>query len=365
MHNENRDNLKNIAMVILLAIIAIALILLLKPRYSSDYPNADETATFSEQVTQEQSLCDTTRMAMFDPNEADYRTMVQAGVPRNIAVNLLKWREAGKVFRIKEDVALCHGMTDSLFFILEPYIVIGEEYRVKSRTYDDTRDTTQHGAQEIRYESFRIDTATANYLRKIGFSSRQAELIIRYREMIGGYYNIHEFAECYAVDSAMAARLEPYIIFPKRDSLQAKVEEIEISFPIDINSADSATLVKVRGIGSKSVVHILRYRELLGGYYSTEQISELEVVTNENFRIISQQIWCDSAKIKKININFARPKELEVHPYISNRMLRQIINHRELKGGWSTIEEMIEDNIFSDEEARRIAPYLDFGTNPE
>jgi hypothetical protein len=46
-------------------------------------------------------------------------------------------------------------------------------------------------------------------------------------------------------------------------------------------------------------------------------------------------------------------------------MLRRIINHRELKGGWSTIEEMIESDILNDEEARRIAPYLDFGTKAQ
>jgi hypothetical protein len=36
-----------------------------------------------------------------------------------------------------------------------------------------------------------------------------------------------------------------------------------------------------------------------------------------------------------------------------------------LKGGWSTIEEMIDCNILSQDEAQRIAPYLDFGTTPE
>ena len=179
--------------------------------------------------------------------------------------------------------------------------------------------------------------------------------------MIGGYRNIDEFAECYAVDSVMVERLRPYIIFPKVEVVEV-VREPDVTFPIDINSADSATLLRVRGIGQKSVVHILRYRELLGGYYSVEQISELAVVTDENFCIFSQQIYCDSAEIEKIYINFARPKELEVHPYLSNRMLKRIINHRELKGGWSTIEEMIDSKIFNTEEAARIAPYLDFGT---
>ena len=300
----------------------------------------------------------------FDPNTADYRTMIEAGVPRDIVVSLIKWRGAGKVFRIKEEVALCYNMTDSIYFALEPYITIGEEYRIKPSS-EAIKEYPTTAKREIEYTPFRIDTATAEYLRTLGFSSRQAELVIRYRDMIGGYRNMAEFKECYAVDSMMASRLQPYIIFEERDTTLATERSAyaEFKLPIDINSADSATLVRVQGIGPKSAQHILRYRELLGGYYSKSQISELEVVTEENFHKILPQIWCDSAKIKKIFINFARSNELEVHPYISNRMLKRIVNYRELKGGWSTIEEMIESDIFSVDEAARIAPYLDFGTN--
>ena len=297
----------------------------------------------------------------FDPNTADYRTMLDAGVPRDVAVSLIKWREAGKVFRIKEDVALCYNLSDSLYFALEPYITIGEEFRIKPTK----KEPQPHHAPErkIEYRPFRIDTASAEYLHRLGFSVRQAELVVRSRDMIGGYRNMAEFEECYAVDSAMATRLQPYIIFEQRDTTTPQREELKL--PIDINSADSATLVRLRGIGPKSAMHIIRYRELLGGYYSKSQISELEVVTEENFHKILPEIWCDSAKIKKIFINFARSKELEVHPYVSNQMLRRIVNYRELKGGWSTIEEMIESKILSDEEAAKIAPYLDFGTSPE
>ena len=297
----------------------------------------------------------------FDPNTADYRTMIDAGVPRDVAVSLIKWREAGKVFRIKEDVALCYNLSDSLYFVLEPYITIGEEFRIKPTK----KEPQPHHAPEhkIEYRPFRIDTATAEYLHTLGFSIRQAKLVVRYRDMIGGYRDMAEFEECYAVDSTMAARLQPYIIFEQPDTTSPQREELKL--PIDINSADSATLVRLRGIGAKSAMHIIRYRELLGGYYSKSQISELEVVTEENFHKILPQIWCDSAKIKKIFINFARSNELEVHPYISNQMLKRIVNYRELKGGWSTIEEMIESNIVNDEQAARIAPYLDFGTRPE
>lgn len=347
--------LEALVWVVILALIILVVSLFIRP--------VGREAVISAELNNRDSvIISTPQYSSFDPNEADYTTLVKAGLPRNIAVNLIRWRESGKVFRIKEDIALCYGMTDSLYCILEPYITIGEKYRIKPKVADQNKPT--ESKREYIYSPFRIDTATANYLRTIGFSSRQADLVIRYRDMIGGYRNIEEFEECYAVDSAMAARLKPYIIFPQRDTTDiTQTQHIEL--PLEINSADSASLIKINGIGTKSVVHILRYRDLLGGYHSVEQISELKVVTEENFRKFSQQIWCDSAKIKKIYINFARPKELEVHPYISSRMLKRIINHRELKGGWSTIEEMTDAKILSKDEAARIAPYLDFGTNPK
>ena len=358
MGRETEHRVSAIVWMIVLCATIITLFLFTKPssNKTQSYPLPQRDSVVVESI----------QLKPFDPNTADYRTMIDAGVPRNIAVSLIKWREAGKIFSIKEDVALCYNMTDSLYFLLEPYIEIGEEYRIKptTTTVDTTHTTIK---QEIEYTPFKIDTATAEYLHTLGFTLRQAKLVVRYRDMIGGYRDMAEFEECYAVDSAMAARLKPYIIFEERDSTlnSTGYEREELILPVDINSADSATLVRLRGIGAKSAMHIIRYRELLGGYYSKSQISELEVVTDENFQKILPQIWCDSAKIKKIFINFARSKELEVHPYVSNQMLKRIVNYRELKGGWSTIEEMIESNILSDEEAARIAPYLDFGTNPE
>lgn len=104
----------------------------------------------------------------------------------------------------------------------------------------------------------------------------------------------------------------------------------------------------------------MRYRELLGGFYSVKQLAELDVVTESNYERILTQICCDSCKISKIDINFADPKELICHPYVSAKALRRIVKQRQLKGGWSGIEEMIDDDIFGREEAERLAPYLRF-----
>ncbi len=355
MQERAKQHIRGVLLLLPLVVAIIVVMMVARPK---DRYSDPERRPSKEQIER----CDTVTFQEFDPNTADYRTLVGAGLPRAIAVGIIRWREAGKVYRVKEDLALCYNMTDSLYFLLEPYIIIGKEYQFQPKEFESER--REIATATIEVTPFSLDTVGISYLQGIGFTRRQAELVIKYRDMIGGYRSIEEFEECYAVDSAMAARLRPYLIFPPRDTINHYHKE-QVEFPIDLNSADSVMLCKVAGIGAKSASHILFYRELLGGYHSVNQILELKVVTEENFQRILPQIYCDSAKIKKININFARPKELEVHPYISNRMLRQIINNRELKGGWSNLEEMIEDDIFSAEEAARIAPYLDFSIPQE
>ena len=66
----------------------------------------------------------------FDPNTVDFKTLRAMGVEARVATSLLKYRAAGKVYRIPEDVATCYGMTDSVYFALEPYIRISPEYRI-------------------------------------------------------------------------------------------------------------------------------------------------------------------------------------------------------------------------------------------
>ena len=348
MHNTASQHKRGALITILLVVVIVVVGSLSRPRAKIARHQA---------VTESAATTDSTTLQLhaFDPNEVEYLELTEMGIERDIAVSIIRWREAGKVYRIKEDLAQVTGMTDSLYAILEPYIIIGEKYRFHPKSYDNAE---KRNIATVTLTPFRIDTATVEYLQTLGFTARQAALVVRYREMIGGYRNFAEFKECYAVDSTMAELLKPYIIFPKEETPSI----VAIPELVDINSADSATLVRLPGIGAKSAQAIIEYRKLLGGYYDISQIKALSVVTEENFCKFSQQIYCDSARIEKIYINFARPKELEVHPYLSNRMLRQIINHRELKGGWSTIEEMIDSKIFNTEEAARIAPYLDFGT---
>ncbi len=320
-------------------------------------------------------------LSPFDPNEAGYEELRRCGLPAEVAAGIIRWRRYGKVYRIEEDIALVSGVSDSLYAELRPYIVISEKYAAAPRDKSAQATARANGHDGygtetgsghlprrtgVELKPFAIDTASAACLAAAGFSPRQAEVIVRYREASGGTLSQEQFRKCYVVSDEMAEKLLPYIIFAERHDADAAPrdgtagDEPNVRMPIEINTADSATLRSVYGIGERSVTEIIRYRELLGGYCSVEQLAELKCVTESNYEKILQQIYCDTCNISKIDINFASPKEIVRHPYVSAKALRKIVKQRKLKGGWSGIEEMTEDNIFTKEEAERLAPYLRF-----
>lgn len=132
---------------------------------------------------------------------------------------------------------------------------------------------------------------------------------------------------------------------------------------IELNTADSAALVRVYGVGPVFASRIIGLRNVLGGFWSVDQLREVRGITDEVFRKISDNFWVDSSKIKKININFAPLNVLVVHPYITPSMARRIERGRMEGGFFNNRKELLDKNILLPQEARRAAPYLSFENN--
>lgn len=157
-------------------------------------PKADPAAALRVEAEMEERA-DTVIMQPFDPNTVDYDGLRRLGLTKHEAVSLLKYRAAGKIFRIPEDVTLCYGISDSLFYRLEPYIRIGRKYAIAPQEYRTGRVVSE----PMPPAPFRIDTVSARYLRAIGaLSKRQAEAFVRWRDL-SGIYDMEELRACYVV----------------------------------------------------------------------------------------------------------------------------------------------------------------------
>lgn len=296
----------------------------------------------------------------FDPNTADVFELCAVGMTRMQAVSVIKYREAGKVYRIKEDLLTVYSMTDSLYKALEPYITIGEQYRIVRREYGSRSDRgdrfRRDSSGRLHLRPFSTDTLRGEHLREIlGFTVRQAEAFDAYVRRRGPIRNMDEMRECYLLTD-LADTLAPYVVFVDNRPVDPFL------LPIELNSADSAALRRIYGIGEKSVTAIMEYRRRLGGFVRAEQLAEIPQVLESNYEKILQQICIDSCKIRKIHINFASAEEIGMHPYMRPRTLRRLLKQRQLKGGWTGIEEMVETNILTRAEAESLAPYLRFDT---
>jgi len=129
---------------------------------------------------------------------------------------------------------------------------------------------------------------------------------------------------------------------------------------IDINTSDSATIVRLPGIGPVLSARIIKYRHLLGGFATIEQLKEVYGLSEETFEKIKGRVVADSTQITRININSATYKELLRFPYFEKYEVSAILKYRELKGRITEIEDLAENKLITREKVYKVRPYLKY-----
>lgn len=221
----------------------------------------------------------------FDPNTADSTLLVTVGLKPWMARNLIRYRNAGKVFRRPEDLQRLYGMTDSLYSTLLPFI--------------------------------QIDTAALAGSFGIGRGVSDTDTVI----------------------TAYTPRI-------KRDTI------------LDLNTADTTELMLLRGVGRFTAMQIIRYRQALGGYYSTSQLYEISEIANDRIDSLLPHLYADTSLITPIDVNRASVKQLYRHPYISYKQAEQLYDLRRRKLRLHSPDEL--SAVFSPDERQQLRPYLRF-----
>jgi len=219
--------------------------------------------------------------------------------------------------------------------------------------------------QNQKYFFFDPNTVTVNELVLLGLSVKQATVVEKFRSKGGQFNSPEDFAKVYVIDSSIYRKLRPWIKISKlpqkiysqskKDSLP-KVDKTPII--VELNSADTLELVKIKGIGKVYARRIIAYRNLLGGYINITQLREVYGIKPELVGSISSQIVIDSTRIKMININLISYEELKKHPYISEYQAKAIIYYRNKVGSIKNKNELLKNKILPFEKFKNISSYL-------
>ncbi len=269
-------------------------------------------------------------------------------------------------------------------------IYIGDEGQTASTTQADSTATAPNrnqgnggGQQAVAYydtggrraELFPFDpnTADSTQLLRLGLAPWQVRNIYKYRAAGGIYRQPRDFARLYGLTAGQYRRLEPYIRIsddyrPAAEAYPAEPRPAYVRdttrYPLKLkpgqhvalNTADTALLKRVPGIGSGFARAIVRYRERLGGFYSTAQLMEIG-----NFpQSALPYFTADPSLCRKLNVNRLTLSQLRRHPYIGFYQAKTIIDHRRLHGPLRSLDDLRLYKDFPPETIERLRHYIEF-----
>jgi competence protein ComEA len=211
---------------------------------------------------------------------------------------------------------------------------------------------------------------------KLGLNVRQVRNIQNYINSGGRFRNKEDFRRIYTISDEEYEILQPYISIVEVTAPPATAVKVEddvekadtkiVSEPghrqliIDINTADSTDLLRVRGIGPVFARRIIRYREVLGGFHSAGQLLEVFGLDSARFEQISGSFAFDRAALSLIDVNSAGINDLTTHPYIDFYLAKSIVDERVKKGRLVSDADLYGIPLMHDALYQKVIPYFKF-----
>ncbi len=223
-------------------------------------------------------------MSLFDPNHVSYDSLVLWGVPARVAKNLISYRKSGGKYRYKKDVRKLYGLNDSIWTRMEKFVNLPS--KIPTQSWEKTG---------------------SNQMSKINLARRR-----------------------------------------------------QVS-AFDLNLADTSQLMTIRGIGPVFSKRIIKYRNLLGGFYSKDQLDEVYGLSLPVLLVLKQAVVINSQfKYHKIQLNTFDYQSIARHPYLSFKQAKAIIAYRTAHGPFEKLETLKAIHLITDSTYIKVYPYLDF-----
>lgn len=213
-----------------------------------------------------------------------------------------------------------------------------------------------------------IMTASVNELASTGLSLKVAYNIQKYVSSGGIVTGEKDLLKIYGMDSVQLIKASPYLIYASVEKETTLQEENKFEFKkynhqpiVDLNTATLEDLESLNGIGSVLAERIVKFRESLGGFISSEQLKDCYGITPETYEKIKPQLQA-SGTLKIIPIN-----EIDLtsfsHPYLNKKMSKMIEAYKDHHGPFSNADELRKVYPPDTGWCNKILPYLSFQIN--
>ena len=256
-----------------------------------------------------------------------------------------------------------------------------DSFRLASSSRQN-RNETKNVIREVIPFPFDPNRISYDSLLNMQLSEYVCRNIVRYRDAGGVFYRPEDLEKIYGLEQDVFETLLPFIHisaeflpgfyedtlkYKDRKKLsQAQLDTLrkdhiptwKQDISVEINSADSISLLAIPGIGPWYAGRIIRYRELLGGFIQPAQLMEVYGMDSVRFEKILPYIRIDSSLIHPMDLNSVTFRDLLSHPYINRQETYAIMQYRDFQDSIKEVENILNNQIIEHDRFRRVRPYL-------
>jgi competence protein ComEA len=210
--------------------------------------------------------------------------------------------------------------------------------------------------------AFDPNTLDSNGFIRLGLAAKTTHYLLNWRRKGKHFYEKRDLRELYTLSAEQFNELEPFIRIQSKPGEinydRRYAQEKPLPSVIDLNNTDSATLVRLNGIGPVLAHKIIQKRNQLGGFLKHEQLKEIYTFPDTTFKMLCQRLAINERSVRKLNLNSADLTQLQTHPYIGEKTARNIILYREGAKRFERIDQLRQVPLMNEEIYRKIAPYF-------
>ena len=247
---------------ILLVILGVATFLLKHPEKQPFWQEIPLPVQFLDSISVPLSHKINSKFSI-NPNTITKDSLLMWGLPEFLATNWVKYQKAGGRFRSEQEVQKLYGMSDSIWIVLKDCLAI--------KPVASTAKRRKVPQAVIKKD---INTADSLQLRALyGIGPVLSRRIVKYRNLLGGFYEMAQLSEVYGLDSAVLAELNKHYMIKPGFKYHKLI----------INSFDYSSLVRHPYLSSTQVKAILAYRNQHGAFLSLDQLKEVHLIDDSTY----------------------------------------------------------------------------------
>lgn len=208
----------------------------------------------------------------FDPNTATSITLEAMGLSNKVVKTIINYRNKGGVFKQKEDLQKIYGLSVADYQRIAPYVLIGQEKEaLKAEVLKQDEPSQYDYTPNKIYLKVEINSATIEEWQALrGIGPVYAKRIVKFREKLGGFYDLYQIKEVYGLPDSTFQQISPFL-------------EIEsgVFRSISINNASEEELKSHPYISWKQAKLIVNYRKQHGPFSAHEDLRKIQPLAEE------------------------------------------------------------------------------------